>query len=285
MNILELIKDISKAVDTANIFSMLFCICGIFTLAGWLLKTSLGRNSLVNAPQRRNDMPAYFVVIPLLTWFATAWTLDLIKQMVLADLADWKAAFVDNLILCVSPLPAIAITLIKARESFARGLKGFGLDARTIGRDLPAALLNLLATMPVVFTVIILTTYIGKLFTGGEFQMPRHDELKQIATYSQWQLHALIVFTTVIAVPAIEELFFRGLLQTVLRSVMGRPWPAIFLTSLVFMVFHANPEHWPALFATSICFGYSYEKSGSLFRPFFVHSLFNAMSVFGTLSQ
>jgi membrane protease YdiL (CAAX protease family) len=98
-------------------------------------------------------------------------------------------------------------------------------------------------------------------------------------------VRALIVFTAVVVVPFVEELIFRGMIQTMLRSYITRPWPAIFLASLIFIIFHANPEHWFALFALSICLGYTYEKSGSLFRPIFVHALFNAMSVFAALNQ
>jgi hypothetical protein len=139
--------------------------------------------------------------------------------------------------------------------------------------------------MPVVLGAIVLTTIIGKLIFGDKFQMPQHEELKQIIAYSQWQVRALIVFTAIVVVPFVEELIFRGMIQTALRSYIVRPWPAIFVTSLVFVVFHANPEHWLALFALSLCLGYTYEKSGSLFRAIFVHALFNAMSVLAALSQ
>jgi membrane protease YdiL (CAAX protease family) len=54
---------------------------------------------------------------------------------------------------------------------------------------------------------------------------------------------------------------------------------------MVFAVFHENPQHWPAMFAFSLVLGYSYEKSGSLFRCIFLHSIFNALSVFSTLGQ
>ena len=36
-------------------------------------------------------------------------------------------------------------------------------------------------------------------------------------------------------------------------------------------------------FSLSIGIGYSYEKSGSLFRPIFIHALFNATSIIATL--
>ena len=111
------------------------------------------------------------------------------------------------------------------------------------------------------------------------------SNVKQIIAYSQWQVRALIVFTAVVVVPFVEELIFRGMIQTMLRSYIVKPWPAIFLASFVFVVFHADAPHWPALFVLSICLGYTYEKSGSLFRSIFVHALFNAMSVLAALNS
>lgn len=75
------------------------------------------------------------------------------------------------------------------------------------------------------------------------------------------------------------------MLQTLVRSYIGRPWRAIIITSMVFAVFHENPQHWPALFTFGLVLGYSYEKSGSLFSSIFLHSIFNALSVFSALGQ
>jgi membrane protease YdiL (CAAX protease family) len=78
-------------------------------------------------------------------------------------------------------------------------------------------------------------------------------------------------------------MLFRGLFQTMLRSISAKPWLSIAISSVLFALAHANAGHWPALFALSLCMGYSYEKSGSLLRPIFIHSLFNATSIIGTL--
>jgi hypothetical protein len=67
------------------------------------------------------------------------------------------------------------------------------------------------------------------------------------------------------------------------RKFIGRPWPAIMVTSLMFAIVHQNPEHWPTLFVLSCCMGYSYEKSGSLYRPIFIHIIFNTISIASTL--
>jgi membrane protease YdiL (CAAX protease family) len=268
-----------------TIADLIVCGSGVFVLVVWALRTSLGTKSLDNAPIRENIMPPLWALIPFFLWFGTVSILYFIKQKLLADLPDWQDSIAENLAICLGVIPAIVTTIMIARLTFARGLKGLGLNPRTIPRDLGAALLNLLAVMPVVLGAIVLTTIVGKLILGDKFKMPQHEELKEIIAYSQWQVRALIVFTAVIVVPFVEELIFRGMIQTALRTYIKKPWPAIFVTSLVFIVFHANPEHWLALFALSACLGYTYEKSGSLFRSIFVHAMFNGMSVLAALNQ
>jgi membrane protease YdiL (CAAX protease family) len=267
-----------------TIADLVVCGSGIFVLAVWAIRTSLGTKSLDKAPIRENIMPPLWALIPFFLWFGVVSTLYLIKEKFLPNLSDWQNAIADNLALCFGVIPAIVTSIMIAKTTFLYGLKGLGLNPRTIPRDFAAALLNLLAVMPVVLGAIILTTIVGKLILGDKFKMPQHEELKEIVAYSQWQVRALIVFTAVVVVPFVEELIFRGMFQTMLRSYL-KPWPAIFAASIVFIVFHANPEHWLALFALSLCLGYTYEKSGSLFRSIFVHALFNAMSVLAALNQ
>ena len=278
----EVIKEL---VGRANVVDLIICVGGVLVLAVWLLKTSLGTKALINSPHRRNDMPSYLALIPLFFWFLTTWLLSLVKEKAFTDLSGWQDAFAENLVMCLAAAPVVVTGLVIARIHFARRLNGFGLNPKTIVRDFGAALLNLLAIMPVVLSAVILVTLAGKIFVGPEYQMPRHEELNEILAYPQWQVRALIIVSAIVVVPFVEEVLFRGVFQTLLRSYLGMPWPAIILASLIFIIFHANPEHWPALFMLSLCLGYAYEKSGSLFRSIFIHSLFNAMSVFAALGQ
>jgi len=268
-----------------TIADLVVCLGGALVLSVWAVKTSLGTKALDNSPVRENNMPPLLALTPFFLWFGTVSALSFVKEKLLTGLPDWQDAIADNLILCIGVVPTIVTTIMIAKITFVRGLKGLGLNPKTIPRDFVAALLNLLAVMPVVLGAIILTTIIGKLLLGDKFQMPQHEELKQIIAYSQWQVRALIVFTAVVVVPFVEELIFRGMIQTLLRSYIVKPWLAIFFASFVFVVFHADAPHWPALFVLSICLGYTYEKSGSLFRSIFVHALFNAMSVLAALNQ
>jgi membrane protease YdiL (CAAX protease family) len=285
VNIANITRILEELGGQTTIADLIVCLGGVLVLSVWAIKTSLGTKALDNAPVRENTMPPLWALIPFFLWFGTVSVLFFVKEKLLAGLPDWQDAIADNLILCIGVIPAIVTSVMIARITFARGIKGLGLNPTTIPRDFVAALLNLLAIMPVVLGAIILTTIIGKLILGDKFQMPQHDELKQIIAYSQWQVRALIVFTAVVVVPFVEELIFRGMIQTALRSYIIRPWPAIFLASFVFVVFHADAPHWPALFVLSICLGYTYEKSGSLLRPIFVHMMFNGMSIFAALNQ
>ena len=281
-----MIKDVIKEFfGQTSAADLVVCIGGTVVLAAWLLRTRLGTRALVNCPQRRNDMSPYLALIPLFFWILTVWLLGLLKVWAAPELSGWKNALAENIIMCLGVAPMVATALLIAKNHFARRLKGFGLNPKTIFRDLGAALLNLLAVMPVVLAVIILITLLGELFAGPEYQMPRHEELKEIIEYPQLQVRILIIINAIIIVPFAEETLFRGMFQTLLRSYIGRPWSAIIVASLVFIIFHADAEHWPALFALSLCLGYAYEKSGSLFRAIFVHSLFNGMSVLAALSQ
>jgi membrane protease YdiL (CAAX protease family) len=280
MNVPEIIKQLVSYITQTD---FIICLAGILLFGGWLLKTSLGRKALSDSIPRRNNMHPYLPFVPLLIWLGAISLATSVTEKLLPDLPDWQKAFLDNLILCISEITAIAVIIFLARVSFARRLKGFGLNLRTIHKDFPAALLNLLSVWPFIIAMIVLTMRLGKLILGPDFEIQPHEDLELIRAYSQLPVRVLIIVTAVVIVPTFEEMLFRGLFQTMLRSISAKPWLSIVISSVLFALSHANAGHWPALFVLSLCMGYSYEKSGSLLRPIFIHSLFNATSIIGTL--
>ena len=274
-----MVKQFADIISVTNIIYL----TGLALLTWWLLKTSLGKNALVDSAPRRNSMPLYMPFIPLLIWFGGVSLTISITRKLLSDLPDWQSAFLDNLILCVGALVSITVIIFLVRASFARRLKGFGLNVKTIHKDFSAAVVNLLAVWPPLIFMIVLTTLFGKLIFGQQFEMQQHEELKMITAYPQLAVRMMIVITAAVVVPTFEEMLFRGLFQTMLRSYLLKPWLSIVITSGLFAIVHADAGHWPALFVLSMCMGYSYEKSGSLFRPIFIHCLFNAISITAVL--
>jgi membrane protease YdiL (CAAX protease family) len=286
--------------------SHLICLAGLLLLVRWLLKTSLGRKSLADSVPRRNNMPLFLPFVVLFIWFGVVSLIAWIAQTLFSDLQGRQNNFLDNLVLCISEMATIAVIIFLARIYFTRRLKGFGLNIKTIVKDFFAAFVNLLAVWPLITAAIILTAYFGELVWGQEYEIQQHQQLKLITQNPQLLPRILIVVAAVIIVPLLEEMLFRGLFQTTIRSYFetfssllvpqdkaeekrttdrNGAWLAIVISSGLFTMNHANTGHWPALFVLGVCMGYSYEKSGSLFRPIFIHSFFNATSVIATLTQ
>jgi len=284
----------------------LICLAGLILFARWLLKTSLGRKALADSVPRRNNMPVYLPFVPLFICFGTVWLIASITNRLFGDLQGWQSDFLNNLILCISELMAIVVIIFLARIHFARRLKGFGLNVKTMVKDFFAAFLNLLTVWPLITAAIILTMFFGEQIWGQEYQMQQHQQIKLITEYPQMPLRIIIFIVAVVIASLFEEMIFRGLFQTTIRSyfearfwspiTQGMPhqgrvtdrygaWVAILISSGLFTAVHAEPSHWPAMFVLGIGLGYAYEKSGSLFRPIFIHSLFNATSIIATLNQ
>jgi len=296
MNIFEIIEQIDNIISIPEIIIFL---AGLTLFAYWLAKTSLGIDALADSIPRRNNMPLYLPFIPFFIWFGAVSLAISITRWLLPDMSDWQSAFSDNLILCIGAIPTIAVIIFLARTSFVRRLKGFGLNVRTTHRDFFAAIVNLLSIWPLMFAALIVTIFFGKLIWGPNFHLEQHEELKTITEYPQLSLTVLIIITTVVVGPVLEEMLFRGLFQTMIRSHLSyldcrqtsfgfrissfrcrqSAWLAVFASSALFAIVHANAGHWPALFMLGLCLGYSYEKSGSLLRPIFIHSFFNATTI------
>jgi len=276
-------------MNTSEIIMGLIFLAGILLFGLWLLKTSLGREALADSRPRRNNMRPYLCLVPLFIWFGPVPLAIQITEVLTADLQDWQRASLNNLIYCVGAIVVMAVIIFLVRASFARRLKGFGLNIRSVHKDFFAAFLNLLSVWPLMMAAIALTMFIGKLFFGPQYQISQHEQLELITAYPRWQLRILVFVVAVVMAPVLEEMIFRGLFQTVIRSFFesrdskletrSRVWLPIFISSGLFSIVHGNVPHWPALFLLGVCLGYAYEKSGSLFRPIFIHAFFNAITI------
>jgi membrane protease YdiL (CAAX protease family) len=241
-------------------------------------------------------MPPYLPFIPLFLWFGVVSMTIVLVQKLTPGLQDWQKIFRDHLMMSIGAVVTVAAMMFLAHIHFARRLKGFGLNIKTIAKDFVMGIINLLAVWPLMLAAVQVTTYIAKLIWGAGYQIQPHEQLEMISEYTRLPDRIMIVFVAVIIAPFLEEMMFRGFVQTTIRSYLGShfakrsqngvplhiknsAWPAITISSVFFASMHTNPAHWPALFILGMCLGYSYEKSGSLFRPIFIHLFFNASSV------
>jgi len=273
---------------------------GLVIFGAWLVRTSWGRKALSDSKPRRNDMPVYLPPVLMLVWFGPVQVVILAAQMlvdrcVAIGVPDWAVAATANLTYCLCAMTLLIACLFLARLHFARRLKGLGLNPRTIPHDLLMGLVNLLACWPLVLTAMVATILVGKLIWGWDYEISKHQELELLAEYSELLFRASVVVVAVAVAPIFEEVLFRGLFQTMVRSILIRhnmatstrpdrsAWLAILAGAALFAMVHADIAHWPALAVLGVCLGYAYEKSGSLFRPIFIHVMFNAVTILAAL--
>lgn len=98
----------------------------------------------------------------------------------------------------------------------------------------------------------------------------------------------MMLVGTVILVPPVEECFYRGL---IFRSLWSKsPWAAYLLSAFAFALVHILGYlgvYSPAqlliallqYLAPGLCLAWSYEKSGSIFAPMFIHAFINFTTI------
>lgn len=261
----------------------LIVLPGVGILAIWVARTGFGKRALINAPVRRNCL-TYQPMLAVLSWLLPPLLIMRVLERLMTGLGPLQAELATNLVVTGCQIPVIGICLLIGKRCFARGLKGMGLCVKGIGKDILWVLVNFLAILSGFLTMVQATVWAGRWLHGPSYQIPRHKELQLLMDYPEWSLRLSIIVLAVFIAPVVEELLFRGLLQSAIRSFVKRPWSGIILVSLVFATIHQNAEHWPALFVLGVGLGYAYERSGSLLRPILIHAMFNGLTILSQLA-
>ncbi len=264
--------------------SYLIPISGLCLFGYWLLNTSLGRRALIDSRPRRNRMSSAFPWVFLLLWFCITIIAAFIIDSLTAKSSEQEVVFIQTVAQALINVAFAFVALIAAGKFFARRLKGFGINLKKIPKDLIFAFSYLFAVVPVVYAALQATFVIGRLVFGGDFQIQPHEQIEMIESYTQPAIQAAILISGALVTPFFEEILFRGLIQSSIRSYNIRPWPAIVITSIIFTLLHPSGLQ-PAVFVLGMLLGYAYEKSGSLFRPMFIHALFNGLTLITAISR
>ena len=267
--------------DGSASFALSLLAAGICTLAAWLGVRLFRRDKLFlrGAPGRPNTLGPLGVLPVYVIYYAASVA------------AQWAAAKLGGVNLFEGePLPptlAIPVTivgqvvlaiasLVLAARAFRGGLRrGLGLSGRRWFVDSVRGVIAVLAVWPVCILLLYLTR------TAMPDKMEKvHPILEFIETAGRGWI-AIAAVSAVILAPIAEELFFRGLLQSMLRRRFG-PWSAVLISSVVFAAVHcgAEPQALPSLFALALVMGYSYERTGRLLSPMLIHALFNAANLY-----
>jgi len=191
----------------------------------------------------------------------------------------------------VGQLPAVLYFLGRAMWH-RRGLKRIGVIPRKPMRDLRWGLIGLLAALPLVMGSIMLIQLVN-LWLGNEAPVIGHEMLNMLIESDSTLGSALIILSAVLVAPVLEEVIFRGLMQSVLVEWFGQSmrWGVVLVAGMVFALVHvsavpagAEVQVISGLFIFGIVLGWLYERTGSLWPSIIVHIGFNALNVMIALS-
>ncbi|MGC9455565.1 MAG: CPBP family intramembrane glutamic endopeptidase [Phycisphaerae bacterium] len=236
----------------------------------WLVRRIIypRKLSLSHAPGRPHKLNAIHGVV-LLTVLVMISAFAPGMMMALFGLPEPKAIVLG---LMVDRVAWLGISLPVAALAFRFGLmRGMGLSVRHWIYDSIRAAYAYLAVLPLCLGLQALTTLLVP-----PKQHPIFEIMGGLPPY--WQ--ATLALTTAVLVPISEEVFFRGLLQSIARRHLQNAWAAVIAISAVFAMLHAaTPQDIPSLFVLSLVLGYTYERSGRLLSPILIHMVFNGVFV------
>ena len=93
------------------------------------------------------------------------------------------------------------------------------------------------------------------------------------AAHGAWFIVLFVV--VVVGAPLVEELVYRGFIQSGLQSQIGSTW-ALIITAAWFTVVHLEPIEFPGLFAFAIVLGLCYRRTQRVGLSMVTHLAFNA---------
>jgi len=263
--------------DKLSPFMTTLCGMGICVLLVWIAYVLMNpeKFKLSNSPGRRNSLtPLHVLGLLLGALFASA---------ALAAGIQMNTELDSDLLAIIMGLtfPALLISgLPIAAYCFDDGAaRGMGFTPRRWISDSIRSVITLFAVLPVCVGLLLATRWAIRQLNPD--LLNTHEFLTILTrpeTPIAWSV--MVIAAAVVMAPIGEEILFRGLLQSMLRRYMGRPWIGIVLASILFASVHMTvPDSLPALFALSIALGYSYERTGRLWAPIMIHMLFNAVMI------
>lgn len=245
--------------------------------------------SLANAPQRPNRLTLLDVFLPI----AAALTAPVVV------LAATRSITLAND--GVDAAAALVIVFFVSRH-FTDGRRGLGISSNGMGRALRFGAALYVGVMPWLLICEVVSAILQKKLLNEKERT--HPVLKKLEHVHSFQgIFSLVVMICVIA-PIAEELFFRGVVQTLIIKTIawfkgGQPRAllptvndrrmGIVIAAAIFASMHllvaSHTWSWlPPLFLLGIALGYAYERTGSLWADITIHAMFNGLAVVLILS-
>ena len=150
-------------------------------------------------------------------------------------------------------------------------LRSLGITFRNFFHNVFYGVVGYVATLPVLFLVLLVTTFVTNFFK----YVPKEQVVVDL--FMRQSNPAFLIYTSVfaaIAGPIVEELFFRGFMYGAVKKYVGI-FPAILITASLFAALHAHAVGFLPIMVLGILLAYLYEKTGTLVSSITVHIMHN----------
>lgn len=252
---------------------------GCCALVFWVIRRAAHprKLALARSPGRPNHLTPAHILLPFLAWQGFVWAV----HSSLTSVFGADSMSLRLLSHAAGQMGWLALTIAMAVLAFRHGLRrGMGLSLRHWPWDAVRGILAYLIVFPICVGLLYLTRWI---LPGGWL---REHEILQAMRQVDVGWRVLAAVSAVVLAPLAEEMFFRGLLQSMFRRYTRRPWAAVLVTASLFAAVHwPNPDSVPALFALGVVLGYNYERTGRLTAPILIHALFNGVTMLQFVTQ
>ncbi len=189
----------------------------------------------------------------------------------------------------IGPSCGAAVMLFLGRAVRPGWFLRLGLGRERLGGAIKGALPAFLVVFPIVILMGFAVAAIIELL-GLPSPSP-HPLLEELARRRGWSERAWLILSAIVAAPLYEELFFRGVLQTLIIRVIApvrvglepvppptpaMRWAGVYIAAILFASVHLSLAFFPPLFVLAMALGYIYERTGNLWLCILLHGLFNA---------
>jgi membrane protease YdiL (CAAX protease family) len=165
-------------------------------------------------------------------------------------------------------------------ESGKSAREQFGLERLSAGR---LAKWSLLICGAVIFLEIPLDEVVQAGFEAVHLPHPEQQSVMIFRQFNKTSQIVAFMIQAVVISPLIEELFFRGFLQTFLKNYTST-WMALVLSAGVFAFAHVNLGAAIQLWLLGVALGLAYEHTGALLLPVCIHGCFNLATALSLLA-
>jgi len=261
----------------------------LMALAAVWLAGCLKGTALRNAPPRDDTLDRTDLVIGLALFLVGAtgagWVLNQLAGVGSADAAAFSAAqYAQRALLSQAMIQLPLVLYVVIRAVTRRGaLRRVGLLPSAPMRQIAAAVAALLVAVPMVLAINTIAVVVG-MAMGCSKPETGHKLLGVLQHSDSLGATVGLIGSAVLVAPVLEEVIFRGLVQTALLDIFGRSrrWAVILLASFIFTVVHVDisaPQALGGLFVLAVILGWLYERYGSLLPCILVHMGFNVVNI------